>query len=538
MKEKIHITVLTLWICWLMGLTFASFSSQNWWTKVDNIQSSSIQESFVCSETALAKKSKETKEYNKNIKKMDEFLSKVDSIGGDRNSLKDPCDWLKWKEKTECNLNNVKLKGLLTQVKKLKEKMLPYEECIEKLWIIRDTNKEISWKVETTKKTEKKEVIEKIKDCGIMKEDIWEIVSPESQKKLLCISDAITSCAPAKIAFKNSGMDDVTYVVYKKNIESCAIWFSTNEGSSQCDIPFSTIKDLKKYWEEEDMSDFIITPIAMLIMFREGTDAITGEKIVLKCRDYGPDNKKDTTSWSEWKWSTCTNGSQTRKVECQSDGKKVDEKKCARVIQPSTYQKCTNESDLGDIGLSKNKLYGPWVALTQSEIVTIWDLVQFTSDRGWEYVYSCGKDATRSTNPLHPDSEKLWTFYCTYSSVGKKMVTISHQWKVVASNTFIVKEKIEKPTTKPEQKKYKCTETDEWLDYEKKWSVTGIWDFYTGDLSDPTLMSTHTDMCLNNYGTTNGLPIWLLEYSCDSHGRKTSTDYLCSKWCKEGACIK
>lgn len=416
--------------------------------------------------------------------------------------------------------------------------MIPYEECVEEFWRTTKWDKEEKTSVKTNKTENIKATDKKMKDCGTMKENIWETVSPESQKKLTCISNAITSCTPAKIAFKNSEMGDVTYMIYKKNTTSCAIWFSTNEWRSQCDIPLSTIKDLKKYWEEEDMSDFIITPIAMLIMFREWTNTVTGEKFTLTCRDYDSDNKKDTTHWSEWEWSACTIGSQTRKVECLSDGKKVDEKKCARVIQPSTYQKCTNESNLGDIGLSKNNLYGPWVASTQSEIVMIWDLVQFTSDRGWEYVYSCGKDGIRSTNPLHPDSEKLWTFYCTYSSVGKKMVTISYQWKVVASKTFIVKEKVEQSTIKIDQKKYKCVDTDWGLDYSKKWSVTGIWDTYVWDVSDPMYTDTHTDMCLNNYGTINGLPIWLLEHSCNSQGRKTSIDYTCPKWCKDGACIK
>jgi len=47
------------------------------------------------------------------------------------------------------------------------------------------------------------------------------------------------------------------------------------------------------------MSDFIITPIAMLVMFREGFNTETGEKITLTCRDYNSDGKKDTTGWSE-----------------------------------------------------------------------------------------------------------------------------------------------------------------------------------------------------------------------------------------------
>jgi len=55
-----------------------------------------------------------------------------------------------------------------------------------------------------------------------MDQDIGE-VTKESQKKLACISKAITSCSPAKITFKNSEMDDVTYIVYKKNTTSCAI---------------------------------------------------------------------------------------------------------------------------------------------------------------------------------------------------------------------------------------------------------------------------------------------------------------------------
>lgn len=357
MKEKMHITVLSLGVCALVSMTFAiSMRDYKEKEKVPRLNSASVSSTtskkFVCSAASISESSQATKEYNKNIRKIEELLSKVDSLGGNTNTLEDICEWLKGREKTECNINNVELKGVLRQIKKLEENMILYEECVEKLWLL-ETDKKISWEVDTTKKAEKKEernqakTDEKIKDCGLIEQDIME-VTKESQKKLACISKAITSCSPAKITFKNSEMDDVTYIVYKKNTTSCAIWFSTNEWSSQCDIPFNIIKDLKKYGEEEGMSDFIITPIAMLVMFREAFNTETGEKITLTCRDYNSDGKKDTTGWSEWEWSDCTNGSQTRKVECLSNEKKVDEKKCARVIQPSTYQKCV------DITSSKN----------------------------------------------------------------------------------------------------------------------------------------------------------------------------------------
>lgn len=532
MKEKNHITVLTLWIYWLMGLTFASFSSQNWWTKVDNIQSNSIQESFVCSETALAKKSEETKEYNKNIKKINEFLSKVDSLGGNRTSLKDPCDKLKWKERTECNFNNVQLKGLLIQVKQLKEKILPYEECMKKLWILEidiTTEKVTSFDTKENKKSsqEKKSIDNKsAKDCGSVSLNAFMDIerTADEIKNLTCFSRSILDCSSATLEMVTPDDGTFTYQVYSKKQSYCTMSISVDIYMKKCNIPRKIVSQYYEYQkkEKEPLAN-LITPIIGLLSFED-----SGEWEMAMCQETNANSIK----WSEWEWSLCSNGKQKRTVECQSSGNKVSDTRCEWEKPPIAKAcKTSQESDSKNAEwFAKNNLYGPWVAATQSYIVNIGDLVQFTSDKWWEYIYSCGKDGKKTVNELNSEGEKLWTFYCIYTSVGDKIVTISYKWKVISSKTFIVKEKIEQSTTKSEQKKYKCVETDEGLDYNKKWSVTGIWDFYTGDLSDPLLISTHSDICI--YGW------WVLEYSCDVQGKKTSTNYACPDGCKDWACIK
>ncbi|HLC92115.1 MAG TPA: hypothetical protein VJH23_00210 [archaeon] len=83
-----------------------------------------------------------------------------------------------------------------------------------------------------------------------------------------------------------------------------------------------------------------------------------------------------------------------------------------------------------------------------------------------------------------------------------------------------------------------CTDSDGGKSYFMQGTTTGIWDFYTGDLSDPALSSAHTDLCLYNYGEVNGNPAAVDEYYCNSSGRKSEETYLCPKGCVDGACIK
>ncbi len=309
------------------------------------------------------------------------------------------------------------------------KKLIPYEDCQISLWVVKESDKTTSTKE-----------ISKVTDCGTITEKEFNADKRTNAvtKKLTCFSTSVLDCSPATINLNISNSKS-TYQVYSKDWLNCPISLKQDNNTRKCNIPVQQISDLEKYAKtaKEPIENLII-PISLLISFWSWITTDTGEKIEISCKDINADNAK----WFEWKWSTCSSGTQIRKVECQSGGKKVDDNKCFWV-KPST----------------SNSL-------------------------------ACKDSSTSLT------------------ATPKKTTT------------------------------YKCTDTDSGLDYTKKWSVTGIWDFYTGDLSDPKLITTHTDMCLNNYGTTNGLPIWLLEYSCDSDGRKTSTDYMCPNGCKDGACVK
>jgi len=54
--------------------------------------SSTTSKNFVCSTESVSESSQATKEYNKNIKKIEELLSKVDSLGGNTTTLEDLCE--------------------------------------------------------------------------------------------------------------------------------------------------------------------------------------------------------------------------------------------------------------------------------------------------------------------------------------------------------------------------------------------------------------------------------------------------------------
>ncbi len=65
------------------------------------------------------------------------------------------------------------------------------------------------------------------------------------------------------------------------------------------------------------------------------------------------------------------------------------------------------------------QIWGPTVASSQTNIVKVGDVAQFTSTRGGSYVYDCGTGGTLSGQTDHG------TFNCTYSSAGSKIVKIT-----------------------------------------------------------------------------------------------------------------
>jgi len=441
MKEKMHIVVLSLWICTLIGMTFA-VSTKDRQEKNPQLNSSAVETTkFICNAATISESSQATKEYNENLNKWLLLFNKIDSLGGDIIAFKDPCDGLKWKEKSQCIKKNVQLRTALQQIKKLEKKIIPYEDCQASLWVLNKPEKTVGEEEKSTTKVDKKsEEKSKIKDCGTIAVDmlINSKGTAQENKNTTCFSKAILECSPSLLNIKDSEVGNYTYQVGTKNWSNCPISIVFPIGKRTCDIPLYFMSNMKDYISRESVPvTEVIAPIMYLITYQGVTDEKTGKETKISCQDYEENESTNIVQWSEWEWSTCSNNKQKRTVECQSDGKKVADNKCVWK-KPSTSKIC--------------------------------------------------KDSASSSN----------------------------------SN---------KTTTS------KCTDSDDGLDYTKKWSVTGIWDFYTGDLNDPTLNTTHTDMCLNNYGTTNGLPIWLLEYSCDSDGRKTSTDYMCQNGCTEGACV-
>ena len=82
-----------------------------------------------------------------------------------------------------------------------------------------------------------------------------------------------------------------------------------------------------------------------------------------------------------------------------------------------------------------------------------------------------------------------------------------------------------------------CKDSDGGKNIYVKGKTTGIWDFYTGEIT-PDMISTHEDLCLTNYGYVNGLPKVVSEYYCDSNGRKADQEYNCTYGCADGACKK
>lgn len=334
MKEKLHIAVLSLWICTLIGMSFA-ISSRDYKEKSPKLnsapKSTTVTKKFVCSAEAIADSSQATKEYNKNVDKVDKMLVKINNLGGDDIYLEGPCEWLQWKDKTECNINNVELNSLLRQVKKLEEKMIPYEDCIEKLWLLEidDSDKKNSTASDIS-----------IKKCGLI--DVTEDVKTGQRKILKCISDAIFECAPASIDFIDPTVDGIsTYTVHKKDNGMCSIGVSVDNVDYRCNMPTQLIQDLKKSAQKknEDL-DLIISPIALLISKQWWINPETGKKVTLSCKDHSKEVPK-TAKWSEWVWSKCINDKQTRTVECQASGKKVDDKEC-EWKKPSISKICTD----------------------------------------------------------------------------------------------------------------------------------------------------------------------------------------------------
>jgi hypothetical protein len=85
------------------------------------------------------------------------------------------------------------------------------------------------------------------------------------------------------------------------------------------------------------------------------------------------------------------------------------------------------------------EMWGPWVVAKQSANVYIGDMVQFTSTRGdTSFSYSCGTDGMQVSSVLNPTGISQGTFYCTYTTAGPKVVSISQSGKVLVSKTIEV----------------------------------------------------------------------------------------------------
>lgn len=135
MKEKIRISILGICLFTLISMTYA-VSVKDYKTKDQNLNSSSMgnknnTNKFICTYDAISPTSKETIKYEKNKINADKILEKIIKLWGDK-KLTDPCNWKKWKAKTECNINNVELLGALRQLKKINIELNTYEECLSK----------------------------------------------------------------------------------------------------------------------------------------------------------------------------------------------------------------------------------------------------------------------------------------------------------------------------------------------------------------------------------------------------------------------
>lgn len=439
MKEKIHIAVLSLWICALIGMTFA-VSSRDYKEKAPNLNSApesskSVSEGFSCTSKNISSSSQETKEYEKNIKKMNDLLSKIDTLGGDSINLSDPCEWLKGKEKSECNINNIELRSLIRQVKKLEEKMFPYEECMEKLWLI-NNDKEISGEINTGGKTKKKEGTRTTNLPGNNNDIVWSAKDPNVRIKYLASAGITTTVAvegkdvivtpgiktnmlvsgsltpkspinPARLLMY-AGKDGSWHVWTHNGIMMSFSGLKSGEASMSYngqnwtyashswtgDFADYVAQKIAKTITPDGLRDWTVyvwsgqptvtalpsnasqviaavaaDPVASKLLVgtlapgNDGTGAISAMDMLTFCtsdsgssactdNDEEEKNKKKegiiTTKekklqpinqWSEWEWSTCSNGKQTRKVECLSNGKKVADSKC-EWQKPVTTKTC------------------------------------------------------------------------------------------------------------------------------------------------------------------------------------------------------
>jgi hypothetical protein len=81
-----------------MGITFA-VSSKDYQEKAPKLNSapktSVHSQKFVCTKTSISDSSQTTRDYNENIKKREKLLIKIDSLGGDTVTLRDPCEGMK-----------------------------------------------------------------------------------------------------------------------------------------------------------------------------------------------------------------------------------------------------------------------------------------------------------------------------------------------------------------------------------------------------------------------------------------------------------
>ena len=85
------------------------------------------------------------------------------------------------------------------------------------------------------------------------------------------------------------------------------------------------------------------------------------------------------------------------------------------------------------------EVWGPWVVAKQSSSVYVGDMAQFISTRSDMILsYSCGIDGAQVSSTLNSTAFSQGTFYCTYSSAGPKVVSISQNGKVLVSKTIEV----------------------------------------------------------------------------------------------------